>query len=184
MKSQRLTVQLIKAMPLKTRSYKVWDSKLPALGVQIFPDGCRYYITSLSVGNKEIAVVGDLSLTKVRQHAQALQVSLLEQESQKKPIRMIRFDDFVNNEWIPYVCERWKPETQDKAHTALRHSLLAEFGRYPINRINSTHVLRWFDARSEHYAGGANRNLDVLRSIFKYAVKVGYCVAVPSEGIK
>ncbi|WP_439655258.1 hypothetical protein [Vibrio mediterranei] len=50
--------------------------------------------------------------------------------------------------------------------------------------MTSAQVLRWFDARSEHYAGGANRNLDVLRSIFKYAVKVGYCVADPCEGVK
>ncbi|WP_051867769.1 hypothetical protein [Vibrio sp. ER1A] len=108
MKSQPLTVQFIKALPLKTRSYKIWDNKLPVLGVQIFPDGRGYYITSLSVENKKIAVVGELSFTKERQHVQALQVLFLEQENQKKPIQMIRFDDFVNNEWLPYVCERWK----------------------------------------------------------------------------
>ncbi|MGX9522776.1 tyrosine-type recombinase/integrase [Vibrio mediterranei] len=42
----------------------------------------------------------------------------------------------------------------------------------------------WFDALSQKYAGAANRNLDVLRSIFAYAVKQGYCVDNPCDGVK
>jgi site-specific recombinase XerD len=45
-------------------------------------------------------------------------------------------------------------------------------------------VQRWFDELSRTFTGAANRNLDVLRSIFNAAVKYGYCDSNPCDGIK
>ncbi|MFA0236308.1 phage integrase central domain-containing protein, partial [Vibrio sp. 10N.222.55.C7] len=126
--------------------------------------------------------VGQFTLKQARQHVQALQSSFLEKET--KPIRLIRFDALVKEEWTDKVCKGWKLSTQGTASSALRRHLLPEFGRFPVSRIDSFHVHRWFDELSQNYAGAANRNLDVLRSIFKYAVKQGYCMENPCEGLK
>ncbi|PMN39357.1 tyrosine-type recombinase/integrase, partial [Vibrio splendidus] len=90
----------------------------------------------------------------------------------------------VKEEWTDKVCKGWKVSTQGTASSALKKHLLPEFGRFPVSRIDSCHVHRWFDELSQNYAGAANRNLDVLRSIFKYAVKQGYCMENPCDGLK
>ncbi|MGX9522737.1 tyrosine-type recombinase/integrase [Vibrio mediterranei] len=180
--SQRLTLAMIRGLRPKTRTYTVWDTQVPALGVRVYADGRCFYVTHLPSINKKLASVGQLTLKKARQHVQALQMSLVDKEI--KPIRLIRFDAFVKEEWTDKVCRTWKVSSQGTAKSALQRHLLPEFGRYPVSGIDSCHVHRWFDTLSQTYAGTANRNLDVLRSIFKYAVKQGYCMDNPCDGVK
>ncbi|MFA0609242.1 tyrosine-type recombinase/integrase [Vibrio sp. 10N.222.49.B4] len=182
MKSLLFTSKVIQSLHSKTRTYTVWDTQVPALGVRVYTDGRRFYVTHLSIPNKTLAAVGQLTLKKVRQHVRALQASFLDKET--KPIRLLRFDVLVKEEWTNKVCKRWKLSTQGTASSALKRHLLPEFGRSPVSRIDSCHVHRWFDELSQNYAGAANRNLDVLRSIFKYAVKQGYCMNNPCDGLK
>ncbi|MEZ8269488.1 tyrosine-type recombinase/integrase [Vibrio cyclitrophicus] len=182
MKSLLFTSKVIQSLHSKTRTYTVWDTKIPALGVRVYADDRRFYVTYLPIPNKTLAAVGQFTLKQARQHVQALQSSFLEKET--KPIRLIRFDALVKEEWTDKVCKGWKLSTQGTASSALRRHLLPEFGRFPVSRIDSFHVHRWFDELSQNYAGAANRNLDVLRSIFKYAVKQGYCMENPCEGLK
>ena len=182
MKSLLFTSKVIQLLHSKTRTYTVWDTQVPALGVRVYTDGRRFYVTHLSIPNKTLAAVGQLTLKKVRQHVRALQASFLDKET--KPIRLIRFDALVKEEWTDKVCKGWKVSTQGTASSALKKHLLPEFGRFPVSRIDSCHVHRWFDELSQSYAGAANRNLDVLRSIFKYAVKQGYCMENPCDGLK
>ncbi|MEZ9839939.1 tyrosine-type recombinase/integrase [Vibrio sp. 10N.261.52.C11] len=182
MKSLLFTSKVIQLLHSKTRTYTVWDTQVPALGVRVYTDGRRFYVTHLSIPNKTLAAVGQLTLKKVRQHVRALQASFLDKET--KPIRLIRFDALVKEEWTDKVCKGWKVSTQGTASSALKKHLLPEFGRFPVSRIDSCHVHRWFDELSQNYAGAANRNLDVLRSIFKYAVKQGYCMENPCDGLK
>ncbi|HAS6021811.1 TPA: tyrosine-type recombinase/integrase [Vibrio vulnificus] len=182
MKSLLFTSKVIESLNSKTRTYTVWDTQVPALGVRVYTDGRRFYVTHLSIPNKTLAAVGQLTLKKVRQHVRALQASFLDKET--KPIRLLRFDALVKEEWTDKVCKGWKLGTQGTASSALKKHLLPEFGRFPVSRIDSCHVHRWFDELSQSYAGTANRNLDVLRSIFKYAVKQGYCIDNPCDGLK
>ncbi|MEZ8042256.1 tyrosine-type recombinase/integrase, partial [Vibrio sp. 1F263] len=182
MKSLLFTSKVIQSLNSKTRTYTVWDTQVPALGVRVYTDGRRFYVTHLSIPNQTLGTVGQLTLKKMRQHVQALQASFLDKET--KPIRLIRFDALVKEEWMEKVCKGWKLSTQGTASSALRRHLLPEFGRFPVSRIDSFHVHRWFDELSQNYAGAANRNLDVLRSIFKYAVKQGYCMENPCDGLK
>lgn len=182
MKSLLFTSKVIQSLNSKTRTYTVWDTQMPALGVRVYTDGRRFYVTHLSIPNKTLGTVGQLTLKKMRQHVQALQASFLDKET--KPIRLIRFDALVKEEWTEKVCKGWKLSTQGTASSALKRHLLPEFGRSPVSRIDSCHVHRWFDELSKNYAGAANRNLDVLRSIFKYAVKQGYCMDNPCDGLK
>ncbi|CAK2053349.1 Site-specific integrase [Vibrio crassostreae] len=182
MKSLLFTSKVIQSLNSKTRTYTVWDTQVPALGVRVYTDGRRFYVTHLSVPNQTLVAVGQLTLKKVRQHVRALQASFLDKET--KPIRLIRFDALVKEEWTDKVCKGWKLSTQGTALSALKKHLLPEFGRFPVSRIDSCHVHRWFDELSQTYAGAANRNLDVLRSIFKYAVKQAYCMNNPCDGLK
>jgi len=183
MRSQRLTSKGLRSLRPKTRTYTLWDTQLPALGVRVYSDGRCFYVTRLPSANKKIALVGQLSLKKARQHVQALIDSTREQEN-SKPVRLARFDAFVKEEWTVRGCPTWKPSSRQRARSALNRYLLPEFGRYPVSFIESHHVQRWFDALSRTYAGTANRNLDVLRSIFNYAVQRGYCQSNPCAGIK
>ncbi len=183
MKSQCLSLATIGTLLPRTRTYTVWDTQVPALGVRVHADGRRFYVTHLSTTNKKLGSVGQLTLKKARQHVQALQVSLLRKDK-GKPVRLIRFDALVKEGWTEAVYRTWKPSSQGTARSALKRHLLPEFGHYPVSRIDPSHVHRWFDTLSQTYAGTANRNLDVLRSIFKYAVKQGYCMTNPCDGVK
>ncbi|MDP2592759.1 site-specific integrase [Vibrio splendidus] len=182
MKSLLFSSKVVQSLNAKARTYTVWDTKNPALGVRVYADGRRFYVTYLPIPNKTLAAVGQFTLKQARDHVQALQGSFLEKET--KPIRLIRFDALVKEEWAEKVLKEWKPSTQVGALSALRKYLLPEFGRYPVGSIDSCRVHRWFDELSQSYAGAANRNLDVLRSIFKYAVKQGYCMNNPCDGIQ
>ncbi|MGD8116446.1 tyrosine-type recombinase/integrase [Vibrio sp. TRT 29B02] len=183
MKSLLLTSKVIQSLNSKTRTYTVWDTQVPALGVRVYSDGRRFYVTHLPTESKKLALVGQLTLTKARQHVQALQMSFLKKRK-GGAVRLTRFDVFVKEEWTDNVCRTWKTSSQGTARSALQRHLLPEFGRYPVSRIEPCHVHRWFDELSQVYAGTANRNLDVLRSIFKYAVNQGYCESNPCDGLK
>ena len=108
MKSLLFTSKVIQSLNSKTRTYTVWDTQVPALGVRVYTDGRRFYVTHLSIPNKTLAAVGQLTLKKVRQHVRALQASFLDKET--KPIRLIRFDALVKEEWTDKVCKGWRAQ--------------------------------------------------------------------------
>ncbi|MEZ8107364.1 site-specific integrase, partial [Vibrio cortegadensis] len=138
MKSLLFSSKVVQSLNAKARTYTVWDTKNPALGVRVYADGRRFYVTYLPIPNKTLAAVGQFTLKQAREHVQALQSSFLEKEA--KPIRLIRFDALVKEEWTETVLKEWKPSTQAGALSALRKHLLPEFGRYPVGRIDSFRV--------------------------------------------
>lgn len=183
MKAVKLTQALIKSLKQQTHSYSVWDSQVSTLGVRVCSDNQRFYIMRTRNVTQKIASVDQVTLKTARQHAlKAFNASL--EPSGNKSGRIIRFDALVRDEWMETVMMNWKPTSQRTGKSALKCHLLKAFGRYPVHRIDSFHVQRWFDELSQTYAGTANRNLDVLRSIFSYAVKQGYCRENPCDGIK
>lgn len=183
MKTVKLTQRLIESLPVKSHAYTVWDSQAPLLGVRVCRDGQCFYLIRTAQGRHKIALVAQISLKTARQHAQKILDTSLA-PIRKTSGRLIRFDALVSNEWRETVMAYWKPSTQGAGRSALNAHLLDEFGRYPVHLITPHHVQRWFDGLSQTYAGAANRNLDVLRSIFTYAMKQGYCRQNPCDGIK
>jgi integrase len=95
-----------------------------------------------------------------------------------------RFDVFVRDTWTPLVFEQWKVGTQATSRSALNKRLLPTFGRFPLHTITHAAVQQWFDAASQQTKGAANRNLEVLQSVFKLAVMQGHCTINPAMGIK
>ncbi|MGD8232072.1 tyrosine-type recombinase/integrase [Vibrio sp. TRT 1302] len=174
----KLTQQKIKSLLPQSKTYTVWDTKQYGFGVRVGKDTSRFYVIKTDGGNKIVAPVGSLSLSQARQKS----LSLMQRKGRAVGAR--RFDVLVQDEWLDNVCSTWKPSSQKGARGALNKHLLPAFGRYPVTRIGSCHVQRWFDELSQDYAGAANRTLDVLRSIFNYAERQGYCLNNPCDGIK
>ncbi|MGR5299392.1 tyrosine-type recombinase/integrase, partial [Vibrio mediterranei] len=183
MRTVKLTQAIIQSYNPSSRTYTVWDSLTPILGVRVCRDGRCFYVMRTAKGNQTVASTEQIKLKTAREYVEQTFRTALKQGARQSG-RMIRFDALVKNEWTEKVMQSWKPATQGTARSALHCYLFEAFGRYPIHRIDSTHVQRWFDALSQKYAGAANRNLDVLRSIFAYAVKQGYCVDNPCDGVK
>ncbi|KOO13745.1 site-specific recombinase [Vibrio xuii] len=174
----KLTQQKIKGLLPQSKTYIVWDTKQYGFGVRVGKDNARFYVMKTDGGNKIVAPIDSLSLSQARQKA----LSLMQRKG--RVIGAMRFDALVQDEWLEKVCSTWKPSSQGGGRGALNKHLLPVFGRYPVTRIDSCHVQRWFDELSQDYAGAANRTLDVLRSIFNYAERQGYCLNNPCDGIK
>ncbi|MGX9522956.1 tyrosine-type recombinase/integrase [Vibrio mediterranei] len=183
MRTVKLTQAIIQSYRPSSRTYTVWDSLTPMLGVRVCRDGRCFYVMRTAKGNQTVASTEQIKLKAAREYVEQTFRTVLKQGTRQSG-QMIRFDALVKNEWTEKVMQGWKPATQGTARSALHCYLFEAFGRYPIHRIDSIHVQRWFDALSQKYAGAANRNLDVLRSIFAYAVKQGYCVDNPCDGVK
>lgn len=176
----KLTQQKIKDLLPQPNTYIVWDTKQYGFGVRVGKDNARFYVIKTDGGNKIVAPIDSLSLSQARQKA----LSLMQRNGKGRAVGARRFDVLVQDEWLDNVCSTWKPSSQKGARGALNKHLLPVFGRYPVTRIGSCHVQRWFDELSQDYAGAANRTLDVLRSIFNYAERQGYCLNNPCDGIK
>ncbi|HFQ5158584.1 TPA: tyrosine-type recombinase/integrase [Vibrio vulnificus] len=176
----KLTQKKIKDLLPQPKTYVVWDTKQYGFGVRVGKDASRFYVMKTGGGNKIIAPVDSLSLRQARQKT----LSLMQGNDKSRAIGAMRFDALVQGEWLQKVCSTWKTSSQGGARGALNKHLLPEFGHYPVTRIDSCHVQRWFDELSQDYPGAANRTLDVLRSIFKYAEIQGYCLKNPCDGIK
>lgn len=174
----KLTKKKVEQLHHQHTADTLWDTQQAGLGVRVTESGERVYVLKTPRGSRVIAPVEAVSLSQARQKANdAMQQS-------DKPVRLIRFDALVKEGWLNSVFSGWKTSTQEGARSSLRKHLLPEFGHYPVHQITSCQVLRWFDRLSQVKPGGANRNLDVLRSIFNYALKQGYCHQNPSEGVK
>uniref|UniRef100_UPI003736EC66 tyrosine-type recombinase/integrase n=1 Tax=Shewanella colwelliana TaxID=23 RepID=UPI003736EC66 len=188
MKTIKLTLKLIHSLPPQSRAYTIQDSVCRGLGVRISPDKRLNYVIHRVVDNRTrtriLAPVSALSVKAARDRAviqlQAWQAELHQCVITSSP----RFDVFVEQTWKPMVFDRWKQGTKETALIALNKRLLPTFGRYPLHTITHKAVQAWFDDVSKTRKGAANRNLDVLLSVFKLALRQGYCERNPASGIK
>ncbi|NOH31499.1 tyrosine-type recombinase/integrase [Vibrio mediterranei] len=179
MNFEKLTQKRVDGLKPQVIPYTLWDTKRVGLGVQV-NETSLFYVIRAEKGVKRIAPVESLLLRQAREKVKRD----IEKTANRSITGSVRFDVFVQEEWSSNVCSMWKPSSQRIARSALRCHLVPEFGRYPLHRIDSRHVQRWFDELSRTFTGAANRNIDVLRSIFSAAVKYGYCGSNPCDGIK
>ena len=62
--------------------------------------------------------------------------------------------------------------------------MLPVFGAMPLDRIDRTGVIRWFEGYSATAPGGANSALLVLRQIMNHAIARGHIETNPTRGLK
>lgn len=90
------------------------------------------------------------------------------------------------------VAQRWMDVTAHtlKASSAVRRdlcirSLLPYFGDLPIRNIQAHHCERWLTERGKHLAPMTmNRELELMKSVFTYAVKNGLILRNPAEDLE
>ena len=94
------------------------------------------------------------------------------------------FRDFIAGAWRAACYEPCKPSTKTSKDWALNNQLLPVFGDVPLDRIDRTGVIRWFEGYSATAPGGANSALLVLRQIMSHAVARGHIETNPTRGVK
>ena len=67
---------------------------------------------------------------------------------------------------------------------ALKNQLLPVFGPVPLDMIDRTSVIRWFEGYSTTAPGGANSALLVFRQIMNHAIARGHIETNPTRGVK
>ena len=94
------------------------------------------------------------------------------------------FQDFVAGSWRAACFEPCKQSTKTSKDWALNNQLLPVFGAVPLDRIDRTGVIRWFEGYSAAAPGGANSALLVFRQIMNHAIARGYIETNPTRGLK
>ena len=93
------------------------------------------------------------------------------------------FRDFVSGSWRAACYEPCKPSTKTSKAWALNNQLLPVFGAMPLDRIDRTGVIRWFEDYSARAPGGANSVLLVFRQIMNHAIARGHIETNPTRGL-
>ena len=94
------------------------------------------------------------------------------------------FRDFVAGPWKAACYEPCKPSTKTSKDWALNNQLLPAFADLPLDKIDRTGVIRWFEGYSATAPGGANSALLVFRQIMNHAVARGHIETNPTRGLK
>ena len=188
MKTHKLTQQFIRSLMPKNHAYTVKDTMCHGPGVRVMPDKRMQYVISRLIDNRPrtriLAPVSALSVKAARDKADEQLQAWRVEETEDVITASPRFDVFVEQTWKPMIFEKWKQGTKDTSLIALNKRLLPTFGRYPVHMISHKVVQAWFDEVSKQKKGAANRNLDVLKSVFKLALRQGHCTINPASGIK
>ena len=181
-----LTEQKIKALPITATTYLVRDDKVPSLVVRVYPSGNVVYQVRVRLADKiktrTLAPAGSVSLKMARlQASQQVQAWLtMNMHSSYCPT----LATFMANEWREHTFLRWKCSTRRTATHYMTKRILPMLGDYALNKLTFPVVSDWFDTVSQQAKGGANRALDVLKSVFVLALRLGYCLSDPCHLIK
>ncbi len=178
----RFTQQGVRQLPTQKRAYVVWDMVQVGLGLRVYPDGRREYLVKSLTEQGEMQRIGGVELLSVKAARET--VRALFQQGVPAIRSSPRFDVFIAQSWQSEVAAHWKPTTQLTVDSAMKNRLLPTFGQYPLHLITHAQVLAWFNTVSHDYPGGANRNLEVLSSVFRHAVMLGHCDENPALGIR
>ena len=89
---------------------------------------------------------------------------------------------FVSGSWRAACYEPCKQSTKTSKDWALNNQLLPVFGPMPLDRIDRTGVIRWFEGYSARAPGGANSALLVFRQIMNHAIVPGTHRDQPDPG--
>lgn len=176
MKRMILTQRGVADLKAADKSYIVMDSKLQELAVRVSPLGKKVFIAKWQHGQQRktqrLGQCHEMSVKAARQKC----LELIANHQSAEPVVEMSptFSEFLDNVWIREVFERWKPSTQLMATSVLKMQLRPRFGHRRLHRLTELDIRQWFDEYSLTKAGGANRALDIVRSIVGLAMTHGY----------
>ena len=177
---------------LKARDveYTVWDTRLAGFGVRIRPSGRKSYVYHRHAeGQSRKLTLGQVGFGS----ADEARHECIEVWGSRKSVDQVKgidgatgplFQNFVAGPWRAACYERSKPSTRAGKDWFLNNQLLPVFGAVPLDKINSTSVIRWFEGYSATAPGGANSALFVLRQIMNHAIARGHIEKNPTRGVK
>ena len=171
--------------------YMVWDTRIAGFGVRVRPSGHKSYVYHRhSEGQSRKFTLGPVALGSVdeaRRDCMEVWGSRLQSgeraegaDGAQAPL----FRDFVAGSWRAACYEPCKQSTKTSKDWALNNQLLPVFGAMPLDRIDRTGVIRWFERYSATAPGGANSALLVLRQIMNHAIARGHIETNPTRGVK
>ena len=177
---------------LKARDveYTVWDTRLAGFGVRIRPSERKSYVYHRHAeGRSQKFTLGSVALGSVNEaRRECLEVwDRMHSEERANGVPETQapvFREFIEGSWRKVCYERCKPSTKTSKDWALNNQLLPIFGAVPLDVIDRTSVIRWFEGYSTTAPGGANSALLVLRQIMNHAIARGHIETNPTRGVK
>ena len=170
--------------------YMVWDTRIAGFGVRVRPTGHKSYVYHRHAeGQSRKFTFGPVALENVDEaRRECMEVwGRLQSGERAEGIDDAQaplFRDFVAGSWRAACFEPCKQSTKTSKDWALNNQLLPVFGAVPLDRIDRTGVIRWFEGYSATAPGGANSALLVFRQIMNHAIARGHIETNPTRGLK
>ena len=170
--------------------YMVWDTRIAGFGVRVRPTGRKSYVYHRHAeGQSRKFTLGPIALGSVDEARCACMEVWGRMQSGERAeggddAQAPLFQDFVSGSWRAACYEPCKPSTKTSKDWALNNQLLPVFGALPLDRIDRTGVIRWFEGYSATAPGGANSALLVFRQIMNHAIARGHIETNPTRGLK
>ena len=170
--------------------YTVWDTRILGFGVRIRPTGHKSYVYHrYAEGQSRRFTLGQVALGSVDEaRRDCMEVWGIMQSGGRAEgaddAQAPLFRDFVAGSWRAACYEPCKPSTKTSKDWALNNQLLPVFGAMPLDGIDRTGVIRWFEGYSATAPGGANSALLVFRQIMNHAISRGHIETNPTRGVK
>ena len=186
----KLTDARIGKLKARDVEYTVWDTRLAGFGVRVRPSGRKSYVyhrhaecqsRKFTLGQVVLGGVDEARRECIEVWGRMQSGEPVEgADGAQAPL----FRDFVAGSWRAACYEPCKQSTKTSKDWALNNQLVPVFGAMPLDRIDRTGVIRWFEGYSATAPGGANSALLVLRQIMNHAVARGHIETNPTRGVK
>ena len=186
----KLTDARIGKLKAEDVEYMVWDTRIAGFGVRVRPTGHKSYVYHRHAeGQSRKFTLGPVALGSVDEARRDCMEVWETMQSGERPecvddAEAPLFRDFVAGPWRAACFEPCKQSTKTSKDWALNNQLLPVFGALPLDKIDRTGVIRWFEGYSTTAPGGANSALLVFRQIMNHAISRGHIKTNPTRGVK
>lgn len=197
MPQQKLTKTRVDAALPGEKDYILWDTDLTGFGLKVTPKGAKTYIFQyrmaggramsvqrITIGPSGSAMTPDNARKIAETHAisakRGINPKAAMVEAQYAAVNL-RFDKYVEFFIEKYLPENW-PGFLKEATRLLRSKAVPHFGRKSLPDLTKREITQFFDGLQAR--GETPRNLsDVMRKMFRWAVKRGDLVISPMDNL-
>lgn len=185
---QSLTDIAIKRFSTKSIRYDVWDTKVPNLGLRVFPSGSKTFFLSYYVNkHKKRDTIGRypaISLLQARQQALAAKAQLALGVTPDAIAPRPVFSDTLKD-FLLLHCERYnKPSTQRTTRLLLENECLPRWRDKSISEITRKDIIAVLDSIVDRGStSSANRTYSAISKFFSWCVSRDLVQSNPFIGI-
>lgn len=195
----RITKRLVDGLQKTGKQYLVYDEGLTGFGVRVTPNGHRAFIIEYRPGEGGrrvrmkrlvLGAVGTLTCDQARNLARTKLASARLGEDpaaeREKKRQTPKFEEFGKRYLDEEAVRRLKPSTICNYEINLRKHANPHIGKLKITEISRADVIRMHNAVGEKSKVMANRTLETISSVFRYAQDKGLVEEShnPTNGIR